>query len=109
MKSLILLAVTVFIGGCTLGTSSEIKRAEKMLSGFHCNKIESTQMSYSSIVSYHQHALAASHQKAEAYVKSYKAGEELFDLPLTDIIEQQDAVYQAACQSLGGIVATTNE
>lgn len=109
MKSLILLTGMVLISGCTLGASGEIKKAEKMLSAFQCNKIESTQMSYSAIVSYHQHALAASHQKAEAYVNSYKAGQALFDLPLTDIVQQQYVIYQAACQSLGGIVSNDHQ
>ena len=109
MKSLILLVAIILVTGCTLGTSRDIKRAEKILSQFQCNKIESTQMSHSPMISYHQRTLAISHQKALSYVKSYKEGEKLFDLPLSEVIEQQYSIYQAACQNLGGIPAVSNQ
>ena len=107
MKTLILLAGIILLTGCTLGTSREVKLAEKMLSHFQCNKIESAQMTHNSITSYHEKSLASSHQKAVLYVQSYKDGEQLFDMPLTEVIEQQFVIYKAACQNLGGIGATS--
>ncbi|TCB52544.1 hypothetical protein E0H80_01450 [Acinetobacter sp. ANC 4779] len=109
MKTLILLAGIIVFTGCSLGTSREVKHAEKMLSDFQCNKIESAQMTHSSITSFHEQSLAASRQKAESYVQSYKEGEELFDVPLTDVIKEQYVRYQEACQHLGGITSTANK
>lgn len=108
MKTLILLAGMILISGCSLSTSREIKHAEKMLADFQCNKIESAQMAHSSITSYHEQALASSRQKAESYVQSYKDGDELFNLPLTEVIEEQYYIYQEACQHLGGIHPAQN-
>ncbi|CAB1214388.1 hypothetical protein [Acinetobacter bouvetii] len=108
MKNLILLAGIILLSGCSLTTSRDIKHAEKVLSNFQCNKIETAQMAHSSITSYHEQALASSRQKAESYVQSYKDGEKLFDVPLTDIIEEQYVIYQEACQHLGGINPTKN-
>jgi len=103
MKTLILLAGMIVLTGCSLSTSREIKHAEKMLADFQCNKIETAQMTHSSITSYHEQALAASRQKAESYLQSYKNGEELFKVPLTEVIQEQYYIYQEACQHLGGI------
>lgn len=108
MKTLILLAGIMLLTGCSLGTSRDVKHAEKMLSHFQCNKIETAQMTHSSITSYHEQALASSRQKAESYVQSYKEGEELFDVPLSDVIKEQYFIYQEACQHLGGINPTAN-
>lgn len=109
MKTLILLAGIILLTGCTLGSSRDVKHAEKMLAYFQCNKIESAQMTHSSITSFHEQSLASSRQKAESYVQSYKEGEELFDVPLTDVIKDQYLIYQEACQHLGGISPTPNK
>lgn len=66
-------------------------------------------MTHTSITAYYEQSLALSRQKAESYVQSYKDGNELFDLPLTEVIEQQYIVYQAACENLGGIEPTFEE
>ena len=109
MKTLILLEGVILLTACSLGTSREVKLAEKMLSHFQCNKIETAQMTHNSITSYHEQSLASSHQKAALYVQSYKDGEQLFDMPLTEVIEQQYVIYKAACQNLGGIEPTFAE
>ena len=109
MKTLILLAGMMLLTSCSLGTSRDVKHAEKMLSYFQCNKIETAQMTHNSITSYHEQSLASSHQKAALYVQSYKDGEQLFDMPLTEVIEQQYVIYKAACQNLGGIEPTFAE
>ncbi|WP_407307695.1 hypothetical protein [Acinetobacter sp.] len=106
MKTLILLAGIMPLTGCSLGTSGDVRHAEKMLSYFQCKKIEITQMAHTSITSYHQQSLASSRQKAESYVQSYKEGEELFDVPLSEVIKEQYGIYQEACQHLGGISPT---
>ncbi|MGB8697327.1 hypothetical protein [Acinetobacter sp.] len=109
MKTLICLAGIILLTGCSLSTSRDVKHAEKMLSYFKCNKIESTQMTHSSITSFHEQSLASSRQKAESYVQSYKEGEKLFDVPLTDVIKEQYGIYQEACQHLGGISPPANK
>ncbi|OTG68239.1 hypothetical protein B9T25_06000 [Acinetobacter sp. ANC 4470] len=103
MKTLILLAGVILLTACSFGASREVKLAEKMLTHFQCNKIEHAQMTHSSMTNYYEQSLASSRQKAASYVQSYQDGEPLFDLPLTDIIEQQYVIYKAACQNLGGI------
>ncbi|MFH7765287.1 hypothetical protein [Acinetobacter sp. BSP-28] len=108
MKTLILLAGIILLSGCSLTTSHEVKHAEKMLADFQCNKIETAQMAHSSITSYHEQALASSRQKAEFYVQSYKDGDELFNVPLTEVIEEQYFIYQEACLHLGGINPAQN-
>ncbi|OTG62511.1 hypothetical protein B9T29_06895 [Acinetobacter sp. ANC 3903] len=106
MKTLILLAAIIVLTGCSLSTSRDVKHAEKMLSYFQCNNIETAQMAHSSITSYHEQSLASSRQKAESYVQSYKDGDKLFDVPLTEVVEEQYFIYQEACQHLGGIRPT---
>ncbi len=109
MKTLILLAGMILLSGCSLTTSHELKHAERMLANFQCNRIETAQMAHTSITSYHEQALASSRQKAESYVQSYKDGEELFKVPLTEVIEEQYYIYQEACQHLGGINPAQNQ
>jgi hypothetical protein len=46
-----------------------------------------------------------SKEKATSYVESYKNGEELFDMPLDEVVKQQYQLYKAACDSLGGVSA----
>ncbi|HDV0752360.1 TPA: hypothetical protein RHI50_001889, partial [Acinetobacter baumannii] len=46
-----------------------------------------------------------SKEKATSYVESYKNGEELFAMPLDEVVEQQYQLYKAACDSLGGVSA----
>lgn len=71
MKVFILLVSIIFLSACSLTHFNEIKHAEKMLSHFQCNKIESAQMTHTSITAYYEQSLALSRQKAESYVQSY--------------------------------------
>ncbi|MBD0514171.1 hypothetical protein HPJ23_13805 [Acinetobacter baumannii] len=95
----------VFLTGCIFGQSSEVKRAEKLLNNFQCKNIETSEISTSSINSYYQQSLAVSKEKATSYVESYKNGEELFAMPLDEVVEQQYQLYKAACDSLDGVSA----
>ena len=65
---------------------------------------ERDQADHSSMTSYHEQVLASSKQKAQAYVESYQQGDQIFDLPLPEVIETQLQSYTAACQSLGGVL-----
>lgn len=103
MKTSFLLSATILLTGCAIGTSSEIKSAEKLLNQFNCSKIETTQLTHSAITSYHEHSLAVSKEKAQSYIDSYKSGDELFKIPLSEVIQQQFDVYKEACESLGGV------
>ncbi|MDV2467739.1 hypothetical protein QR674_01920 [Acinetobacter chinensis] len=109
MKSLIIICLYLFLTACSLSASKDLKHAEKLLTQFQCNNIESSDMSHTSITSYHEHLLAVTRQKVEVYVESYKKGEKLFDMPLSEIVQQQYAVYRSACQSLGGITVTADQ
>lgn len=103
MKSLAIFATALVLAGCSISTSRDIKKAEKLLSSFQCSNIESSQMAHSPITSYHEQTLQSSKQKAAAYIESYKNGEKLFNIPLTSVVEQQYSIYKEACQNLGGI------
>ncbi|RKG34628.1 hypothetical protein [Acinetobacter tianfuensis] len=103
MRNLAILSLTALLSGCIFGSSGEIRKAEKLLAQFKCANIESSQMSHSSITSFHEQKLSSSKQKALSYIESYKAGDALFDLPLDQVIEQQFNIYKASCQNLGGI------
>ncbi|AKQ31465.1 hypothetical protein [Acinetobacter baumannii] len=105
MKIFFVLVPFVFLTGCIFGQSSEVKRAEKLLNNFQCKNIETSEISTSSINSYYQQSLAVSKEKANSYVESYKNGEELFAMPLDEVVEQQYQLYKAACDSLGGVSA----
>ncbi|HCJ6239215.1 hypothetical protein [Acinetobacter baumannii] len=105
MKIFFVLVQFVFLTGCIFGQSSEVKRAEKLLNNFQCKNIETSEISTSSINSYYQQSLAVSKEKATSYVESYKNGEELFAMPLDEVVEQQYQLYKAACDSLGGVSA----
>ncbi|MEX0358655.1 hypothetical protein AB3Q14_15980 [Acinetobacter baumannii] len=89
MKIFFVLVPFVFLTGCIFGQSSEVKRAEKLLNNFQCKNIETSEISTSSINSYYQQSLAVSKEKATSYVESYKNGEELFAMPLDEVVEQQ--------------------
>ncbi|ARG18862.1 TPA: hypothetical protein JIZ13_12930 [Acinetobacter nosocomialis] len=95
----------VFLTGCIFGQSSELKRAEKLLNNFQCKNVETSEMPTSSINSYYQQTLAVSKDKATSYVESYKEGEELFAMPLDEVVKKQYELYKAACDSLGGVSA----
>ncbi|EXR33045.1 MAG TPA: hypothetical protein DEA77_09715 [Acinetobacter nosocomialis] len=95
----------VFLTGCIFGQSSELKRAEKLLNNFQCKNVETSEMPTSSINSYYQQTLAVSKDKATSYVQSYKEGEELFAMPLDEVVKKQYELYKAACDSLGGVSA----
>lgn len=103
MKRSFLLSLFLLLTGCALGTSKEIKSAEKLLSQFECKNIESTQLAHSPITSYHERALALSREKASAYIDSYKSGDVLFKIPLDHVVQQQYDVYKSACEALGGV------
>ena len=105
MKIFFVLVPFVFLTGCIFGQSSEVKRAEKLLNNFQCKNIETSEISTSSINSYYQQSLAVSKEKATSYVESYINGEELFAMPLDEVVEQQYQLYKAACDSLGGVSA----
>lgn len=105
MKIFFVLVPFVFLTGCIFGQSSEVKRAEKLLNNFQCKNIETSEISTSSINSYYQQSLAVSKEKATSYVESYKNGEELFAMPLDEVVEQQYQLYKTACDSLGGVSA----
>ncbi|MDV7559785.1 hypothetical protein R4576_11180 [Acinetobacter baumannii] len=105
MKIFFVLVPFVFLTGCIFGQSSEVKRAEKLLNNFQCKNIETSEISTSSINSYYQQSLAVSKEKATSYVENYKNGEELFAMPLDEVVEQQYQLYKAACDSLGGVSA----
>lgn len=103
MRNITMLAIIFSLTGCMFGSSSEIRRAEKLFNQFQCANVETSQMSHSSITSFHEHKLTATKQKAQSYIESYKAGDALFDLPLEQVIAQQFDIYKASCQNLGGI------
>lgn len=109
MKTSILLSVIFILTGCVIGTSNEIKTAEKILKQFKCSNIETTQLTHSSMTSYHEHSLAVSKEKATSYIESYKSGDELFKIPLNEVVQQQYDVYKSACESLGGVQQTQSE
>ncbi|WP_213065728.1 hypothetical protein [Acinetobacter nosocomialis] len=105
MKIFFVLVPFVFLTGCIFGQSSELKRAEKLLNNFQCKNVETSEMPTSSINSYYQQTLAVSKDKATSYVESYKEGEELFAMPLDEVVKEQYELYKAACDSLGGVSA----
>ncbi len=103
MKFSFLIICSVILAGCTLGTSREIKKAEVILNQFECKNIEKSQLNHSAITSYHERSLSVSKEKASSYVQSYKEGEEIFLIPLDQIVQQQYDIYKSACEALGGI------
>lgn len=103
MKSSFLLSLAVILTGCAIGTSSEIKSAEKLLSQFECKNIESAELAHSPITSYHERSLAVSREKAMSYIDSYKSGDVLFQIPLDHVVQQQYDVYKSSCEALGGV------
>lgn len=107
MKNSFLLSASILLTGCVLGTSSEIKTAEKLLSQFQCNNIETAELAHSSINTYHERSLAVSKEKATEYVDRYKSGDELFKIPLDEVVQQQYDIYKTACESLGGVQRST--
>ena len=104
MKLPLALLSLCFISACSISSSKEIKQAEKLLHSFDCQNIERDQADHSSMTSYHEQVLASRKQKAQAYVESYQQGDQIFDLPLPEVIETQLQSYTAACQSLGGVL-----
>ncbi|MBJ9985443.1 hypothetical protein IAE19_08300 [Acinetobacter sp. S40] len=105
MKFFFIMASSALLFGCALGSSSEIKSAEKMLEHFQCKNIEVHDMPQSNINTFHQQSLAVSKQKASTYIEQYKEGQTLFDMPLDEVVEQQYQLYKSACQSLGGVTS----
>ena len=103
MKFSFLIICSVILAGCTLGTSREIKKAEVILNQFECKNIEKSQLNHSAITSYHERSLSVSKEKASSYVQSYKEGEDIFLIPLDQIVQQQYDISKSACEALGGI------
>lgn len=103
MKLFLLSIVPLILTGCIFGQSNEIKRAEKLLLNFQCNNIETNQLPTSSISNFHQQTLAVNKEKVSTYIDQYKNGENLFDIPLDEVIEQKYQLYKQACQALGGV------
>lgn len=103
MKSSFLLSAMLLLTGCAIGTSSEIKIAENLLSQFKCNNIDTAQLSHSAITSYHERTLVVSKDKAVNYIDQFKAGDYMFALPLDEVVKQQFDLYKTACESLGGV------
>ena len=104
MKLPLALLSICFISACSISSSKEIKQAEKLLQSFDCQNIERDQADHSSMTSYHEQVLASSKQKAQSYVESYQHGDQIFDLPLPEVIETQLQSYTAAYQLLGGVL-----
>ncbi|OTG66782.1 hypothetical protein [Acinetobacter silvestris] len=103
MKTSFLLSVFLLLTGCAIGTSSEVKVAEKMLNQFECKNIESSELNHSNITSYHERLLTISKDKVGSYIDSYKSGNVLFKIPLEQVIQQQYDIYKSACEALGGV------
>ena len=97
MKILFVLIVIAQLTGCVFGQSSEVKRAEKILQRFQCNKVETSQLATSSINNFYQQTLAANKDKASTYIEQYKNGEDLFDIPLDEVVQQKYQLYLQAC------------
>ena len=103
MKAFCLVTSTLVLSACSLHSSQDLKRAESLLKNFQCHNIENTHMVHSAITTYHQQALSESREKAQRYIQHYQQGDKLFELPLSEVIEEQYQTYQTACQALGGI------
>ena len=103
MKFSVLFLFSIILVGCSLGTSREVKKSEELLNQFECKNIESNQLNHSAITSFHERSLAISKEKASSYVESYKSGDELFKIPLDQVVQQQYDIYKSACEALGGI------
>ena len=108
MKTIFVLLPLLFLTGCIFGQSSEVKRAEKLLQSFQCGNVETNEIATSSINTYYQQSLAVTKEKATSYIESYKNGEELFAMPLDEVVQQQYQLYKAACDSLGGVSSKLN-
>ena len=93
----------IFLTGCAFSTSSEIKVAEELIHQFECHNIDNDQLGHSPLMSFHQRSLAVSKDKAVEYLASYKAGDNLFEIPLDQVIQQQYVTYKSACYYLGGV------
>ena len=109
-----LMKITLFLGllfltGCTFGTSSEIKVAEELLNQFECSNIDYEQLGHNPIIDFHQRTLAVSKVKANTYIDDYKAGDTLFDVPLSQIIQNEYKVFRSACYYLGGATQAAQE
>ena len=106
MKILCVLIVIAQLTGCVFGQSSEVKRAEKILQRFQCKNVETSQLATSSINNFYQQTLAANKDKASTYIEQYKNGEDLFDIPLDEVVQQKYQLYLQACQALGGVAVS---
>lgn len=109
MKFALLFIIAIGLTGCIFGQSSEIKRAEKLLQNFQCNNIEASQLASSSIINFYQQTLAVNKEKVTQYIEQYKNGDNLFKIPLDQVVEQKYQLYQQACQALGGVSTTSEE
>ncbi|KKW76623.1 MULTISPECIES: hypothetical protein [Acinetobacter] len=103
MKLFFSFVLTICLTGCVFGKSSEVKRAEKILQNFECKNIETNQVAPSSMSNFYQETLAVNKEKVSTYIEQYKNGEDLFDIPLDEVVQQKYQLYKQACQALGGI------
>lgn len=109
MKLLFVLFISVYLTGCVFGQSSELKRAEKLLQNFQCANIETSQLGRSPINNFYEQSLSVNKEKATTYVEQYKNGDNMFDIPLDEVVQQKYQLYKQACQALGGIAAKTSQ
>lgn len=108
MKTSFLLSL-IFLTGCALSTSSEIKVAEELLNQFQCNSVDTNQLGHNPVANFHQRTLATSKDKAMEYIESYKAGDTFFEIPLQQVIQQQYSSFKSACYYLGGVTQASSE
>lgn len=96
--------LSLMLSACVFGHSKEIKASEALLDAFECKNIETQNIVSSPMNSYHHQILASSKEKASEYLAHYKNGNILFELPLSEVIEQQYELYTTACENLGGLI-----
>lgn len=103
MKHILALSVLLLLTACSLGSSQEIKSAEKLLSQFECKNIDDDQLTHNPITGFHQRSLSVSRDKALQYIESVKNGDSPSEIPLNEMVEQQYMTYKSACEFLGGV------
>lgn len=94
--------MSLFFSACST-TSSDVRHAEEIFKDFQCQGLDENQLSYNTMQAYHEKMLYGSKRKARSYLESYKKGEKLFKIPLSDVMQQQYETYKEACKHLGGL------
>lgn len=106
MKFFCLVAQLLLLSACSLSNHQhEINQAELIFKQFNCQAIDLQQIQNSVLGDYHYATLTAERNTIETYIRAYKNGETLFDLPLDQVIRKKLEYYQVNCQSLGGVLA----